>query len=347
MQFETQIRGVVNDAPDVARIMKQVLIALLPGIVVSCYFFGWGVLINLMLSVVFAVVLEALMLWVRGRSITVFLTDFSAIVTACLFAMTLPPLVIWWIPLVGLFFAIVVAKHCYGGLGYNPFNPAMVGYAVLIVSFPLAMSQWPASQMVSDGYTFKESLSIVLGTTNADWDGMTQATPLDYVRSGIIVGQPYSSLVSSGASKISLSAWQWIAVAYLVGGLYLLRRKIIRWHIPVSILLSLTTIASVFWLIDDARFASPSFHLVTGAVMIGAFFIATDPVSASITPLGQILYGASIGLFVYIIRTWGGYPDSVAFAVLIMNMAVPMLDYYTKPRVFGHPDWKTRMKKRG
>ena len=347
MQFDTKISGLVNDAPGVSHLMKQVLWALLPAVATLFYFYGWGILINIALSVVFAISLEALMLLLRRRSLSLFLKDYSAVVTACLFALTLPPLLSWWIPLVGLFFSIVIAKHCYGGIGYNPFNPAMIGYAVLIVSFPLAMSQWPTAYTMSGEWiSLTQSLSIVFGISEANWDAITSATPLDAVRSGIIAGQSYTEIVSSSAfGWLSGAAWQWTSLAYLLGGLYLLKQRIITWQIPASILASLAFIALVFWLIDDSQFASPLFHLFSGATMLGAFYIATDPVSASTTPVGQIVYGVSIGSFIYIIRTWGAYPDSVAFAVLIMNMAVPVIDYYTQPRVFGHASAIRRQQK--
>ena len=338
MQFDTEISSLVNDAPGVSHLMKQVLLALVPAVVTLLYFYGWGVLINIALSVVFAVSLEALMLLMRKRPVSLFLNDYSAVVTACLFALTLPPLISWWIPLVGLFFAIVIAKHCYGGIGYNPFNPAMIGYAVLIVSFPLAMSQWSMASTISGEWiSLNQSLSIVFGVSEPNWDAITSATPLDAVRSGLIAGGSYSDIVSSSDfSWFSGAAWQWTSLAYLLGGLFLLKQRVISWQIPGSILASLTMISVVFWIVDDTQFASPAFHLFSGATMLGAFYIATDPVSASTTPLGQIVYGISIGSFIYIIRTWGAYPDSVAFAILIMNMAVPVIDYYTQPRVFGH-----------
>ena len=344
MQFDTQMTGLVNNAPSVASMMKQVLLALIPAIISLFYFFGWGVLINIALSVVFAVVLETLMLLLRKRPVKMFLSDWSAVVTASLFALTLPPLVSWWLPLVGLIFAIIIAKHCYGGLGYNPFNPAMIAYAVLIVSFPLQMSQWPDSHAVSGSWIdLQQSLAIVFLAAEVDWDAITRATPLDVVRSGLITGQSYTQIVSEKNSAGAATApWQWVSLAYLLGGLYLLQRRVINWQIPGSFLISLAAIAFVFWIVDDTKFASPLFHLASGASIMGAFFIATDPVSASTTPLGQIIYGTSIGCFVYIIRTWGAYPDSVAFAVLIMNMAVPLIDYYTQPRVFGHSSLKRR-----
>jgi electron transport complex protein RnfD len=346
MQFETQTSSLVNDAPSVSHLMKQVLIALVPAIVTLFYFYGWGILINLGLSIFFAVSLEVLMLALRKRPITLFVSDLSAIVTACLFALTLPPLISWWIPLLGLFFAIVIAKHCYGGIGYNPFNPAMIGYAVLIVSFPLAMSQWPGAYTITGEWlSLKQSLLLVFGSAEIDWDAITRATPLDAVRSGLVAGKSYGDIVSGAAfGWLSGAAWQWTSLAYLLGGLYLLKQKVITWQIPGSILLALASISFIFWVIDDTLFASPLFHLFSGATMLGAFYIATDPVSASTTPIGQVVYGVSIGGFIYIIRTWGGYPDSVAFAVLIMNMAVPVIDYYTQPRVFGHSSINRRNK---
>lgn len=344
MRFDTQITGLVNNAPSVSSLMKQVILALLPAIICLFYFYGWGVLINLALSIVFALSLEVLMLLLRKRPVKMFLSDWSAVVTACLFALTLPPLVSWWLPLVGLIFAIVIAKHCYGGLGYNLFNPAMVAYAVLIVSFPLQMSQWPDSHVIlGDWINLPQSLAIVFSAAEVDWDAITRATPLDVVRSGLITGQSYPQIVSDITFVgIADAPWYWISLAYLIGGLYLLQQRVISWQIPGSILISLAAVASVFWFVDDARFASPLFHLVSGATMIGTFFIATDPISASTTPLGQLVYGTSIGCFIYIIRTWGAYPDSVAFAVLIMNMAVPLIDHYTKPKVFGHSSFQRR-----
>ncbi|RVU86366.1 RnfABCDGE type electron transport complex subunit D [Leucothrix sargassi] len=339
MQFDTKTAGLVNDAPDISQLMKQVLIGLALGIITLFLFYGWGVLINLVLAIAFALALEAVSLKVRKRPIKPFLSDWSAVVTACLFALTLPPLISWWIILVGLFFAIVVAKHLYGGIGYNPFNPAMIAYAVLIVSFPLQMSQWPGSFAITGEWIgLGESLGIVFGSVSADWDSITRATPLDIVRSGLIAGEAYSDIVLEKDFSFILfdHPMAIVSLAYLLGGIYLIKQKVISWRIPVSMLLGLALSALLMWMVDSDSYASPMFHLLSGAAMLGAFFIATDPISASTTPTGQLIYGASIGFFVYVIRTWGVYPDAVAFAVLIMNMAVPMIDYYTQPKVFGH-----------
>ena len=342
MQFKTDKTPLTNNNANVAGVMRQVLYALVPGVAVMSYFYGWGVLINIVFSILIALLFEVTSLWLRKRPITVFLNDYSATVTACLFALTIPPLAPWWIIVVGLFFAIVIAKHLYGGLGYNPFNPAMVGFAVLIVSFPLEMSQWIRPQF-SDGNlpTLMESLRIVFGglseVFNTDqWDSITMATPLDDVKTELRSGVYFSEIIQTGDyGLVSGKAWEWVSIAFLLGGLWLLYKRVIHWRIPVSLLLTLAALAFIVDLIEPDMHQSALFHVFSGATMLGAFFIATDPVSACTTPRGQLIYGACIGIFVYIIRTWGNYPDAIAFSVLIMNMSVPMIDYFTQPRVFG------------
>ena len=340
MKFKTETSPFFNSSENINGVMLQVLLALIPGSLVMIYFFGWGILFNIILSIMFAVVLEAIALKVRKRPILPFLGDLSAIVTAWLFALTLPPLMPWWIVFVGIFFAIIVAKHLYGGIGYNPFNPAMVGFAVLIVSFPFEMSQWiqPESFMAQK-YEFLESLQLIFSHLQTpNWDAITMATPLDEIKTGLRAGLDYNMLTQKSLylQQASQNTWLWSSLAYAAGGFYLLYKKVIQWQIPVALLATLGLISAAFYLFSPAEFASPVFHLFSGASVLGAFFIATDPVSASTTPLGKIIYGASIGFFIYVIRVWGNYPDAVAFSVLIMNMAVPMIDYYTQPRVLGH-----------
>lgn len=341
MQFKTD-KSPLGGESNVASVMRQVLYALVPGIAVMAYFYGWGILINIVLSIMIALTFEVASLWLRKRPIKVFLADYSAIVTACLFALSLPPLAPWWIVVVGLFFAIVIAKHLYGGLGYNPFNPAMVGFAVLIISFPLEMSQWIRPQF-SDGHlpTLLESLTVVFSGLSevfntAQWDAMTMATPLDDVKTELRSGVYFSEILQTGDyGLVSGRAWEWISIAFLLGGLWLLFKGVINWRIPTSLLLALAAIAFVVSWIEPDMHQTSLFHVFSGATMLGAFFIATDPVSACTTPRGQLIYGASIGFFIYIIRTWGNYPDAIAFSVLIMNMSVPMIDYFTQTRVFG------------
>ena len=342
MEFETDSSPFTGSTSNIASIMRQVLYALIPGIAVMFFFYGWGVLINIILAIVIALSFEIISLWLRKRPIKPFLSDYSAVVTACLFALTIPPLAPWWILMVGLFFAIVIAKHLYGGLGYNPFNPAMIGFAVLIVSFPLQMTQWIQPHFM-DGYlpSLLESLHIVFNGFevfyNLDqWDAMTMATPLDDVKIELKAGHYFSEIMQTRPyGLVSGKAWEWISLSYLIGGLWLLYKGIINWRIPVSLLFALAMTATIFGWIEPDTHPSSLFHLFSGATMLGAFFIATDPVSASTTPRGQLFYGASIGFFIYVIRTWGNYPDAVAFSVLIMNMSVPMIDYFTQPRVFG------------
>lgn len=336
MKFKTKTSPFYNSTSNINGVMLQVLYALMPGTVVMCVFFGWGILFNIVLAIIFALALEAIALKIRKRPVMPFLTDLSAITAAWLFALTLPPLMPWWIVFVGIFFAIIVAKQLYGGIGYNPFNPAMVGYAVLIVSFPFEMSQWinPNNDLVS----LSDSFKFVFGGAIPEWDAITMATPLDEVKTGLRAGNEYASIVTQSdyLRNAAQNTWLWTSLAFALGGSWLLYKKIIHWQIPAALLGSLALISSLFYLFSAENFASPLFHIISGASVLGAFFIATDPVSASTTPMGKIIYGACIGVLIYIIRTWGNYPDAIAFAVLIMNMAVPLIDYYTQPRVLGH-----------
>ncbi len=336
MKFKTKTSPFYNSNSNINGVMLQVLYALMPGTVVMCVFFGWGILFNIVLAIVFALVLEAIALKIRKRPVMPFLTDLSAVTAAWLFALTLSPLVPWWIVFVGIFFAIIVAKQLYGGIGYNPFNPAMVGYAVLIVSFPFEMSQWINPN--NDLFGFVDSFKYVFTGATPEWDAITMATPLDEVKTGLRAGADYSTIVAQSAylKSVSQNTWLWSSLAFAIGGAWLLYKKIIHWQIPAALLGSLALISSIFYLVSPTSFGSPLFHIISGASVIGAFFIATDPVSASTTPMGKIIYGACIGILIYIIRTWGNYPDAIAFGVLIMNMAVPLIDYYTQPRVLGH-----------
>ncbi len=339
MKFKTNTSPFFSSNSNVSTVMLQVLLALIPGTLVMFYIYGWGILINVVLAIIFAVSLEAIALIIRKRPVLPFLYDLSAIVTAWLLALALPPLIPWWILLVGIFFAIIIAKHLYGGLGYNPFNPAMIGFAVLIVSFPFEMSQWIENATLGSKLPgFIESLYTTLGiTAQPDWDAITRATPLDAVKTGLRAGTTsYTEIAQQQDFNSVLRSWIYISLAFAAGGFWMLYKKIIHWQIPVALIATLALFSGVMYLYSPETYGSPLLHVFSGATMLGAFFIATDPVSASTTPIGKIIYGASIGFFIYIIRVWGNYPDSIAFAVLIMNMAVPLIDYYTQPRVYGH-----------
>jgi electron transport complex protein RnfD len=320
--------------------MGAVLLALLPGTAAATWYFGWGVLINITLAVLFAVVLEAAMLALRGRPIKPFLTDGSAVLTAWLFALALPPLTEWWVTFIGIVFAIVIAKQLYGGLGHNPFNPAMIGYVVVLVSFPREMTLWlPPEMLAETRFDFFQALTVVFtGSLPAglSWDAITMATPLDLMKTELSLNRTIEEIRQSPLfGDFSGRGWEWIANWYALGGFWLLYRRIIAWQIPLAMLGSLFAIATLFYWMDPDAHAGPLFHLFSGGAIIGAFFIATDPVSAATTPRGRLIYGAGIGVLTYLIRTWGGYPDGIAFGVLLMNMAAPAIDHYTRPRVFG------------
>ncbi len=340
MEFTTDNLSNQIDNHKIAAEMRQVLYALLPGILMMIWFFGWGALSNIILTISFALGFEALMLKLRQRPVLPFLSDYSAIVTATLLALTMPAYAPWWLLLVAAFFAIVIAKHLYGGLGYNPFNPAMVGYAVVLISFPVDMVNWftpTAFNMGQIGLSDTFALVFKGAAILPEWDAMTMATPLDTLKTGLRMDTPISEISQSPTfGWLAGKGWEWISLGYLVGGAWLIYRKIISWHIPTAFLATLMLISGVFWLIDASFYSPPLLHLLAGGTMLGAFFIATDPITASTTPQGKLIYAALIGFFVYAIRVWGSaYPDGVAFSVLIMNMAVPLIDYYTQPRTFG------------
>jgi electron transport complex protein RnfD len=340
MQFAAPSSPHLHNDNGVQRVMAQVLLALLPGIGVMWWLFGWGVIINLAIATTTAVTCEWLFLRARGRNPGPAISDLSAVLTAWLLAVALPPLLPWWQTVIGTAFAIVIAKQLFGGLGYNPFNPAMAGYVLLLISFPASMTRWLPPEMLADySMTLGDSLRAVFASLPPEgqtWDAITSATPLDSMRNELDQNRMISEIRHSPLwGDFGGRGWEWIGNAFLLGGLFLLWRRVITWRIPLSMLGSLLLVAGIFWMIDPETHPLPAFHLFSGAAIIGAFFIATDPVSASTTPRGQLIYGASIGLLVFVIRTWGGYPDAVAFAVLLMNMAAPMIDHYTQPAVFG------------
>jgi electron transport complex protein RnfD len=324
----------------VTRIMGRVILALLPGLALYAWAFGPAVLIQAGLAVLVAVIAEAVLLRVRGRPLKPFLSDLSAVLTGLLLALAIPPLVPWWLTVIGVLFAIIIAKHLYGGLGYNPFNPAMVGFVVMLISFPLEMTRWPAALgLAGTAPDFAEAARwIFTGVlpTGQDIDALSGATPLDSVKTGLALGRDYATLVISPVfGKFGGAGWEWVQAGFLAGGLYLLATRTIAWQIPAGLVAGLLLPALVAWLVAPGSQPLPWFHLVNGATVLGAFFIATDPVTASTTARGRLLFGAGIGLLTWVIRTYGGYPDAIAFAVLLMNMAAPLLDQVTRPTAFG------------
>ena len=331
----------ISDAPSVSAIMLKVLLALLPGIIAYVWVFGGGILVTLFLATATALVAEAAMLKIRKRPIQPFLTDYSAVTTAWLLALAIPPLSPWWLIVVGTLFAIVIAKHLYGGLGYNPFNPAMIGYAVLLISFPALMTKWPAAlQLAQIKLGFIDQLQFIFSGTlppQVMLDAVTSATPLDYLKTQLTLKHDVTSISQAPIfGALGGKGGEYVTGAYLLGGLYLWQQKIITWHLPAAFLAALAAISGVFWLADSAHYASPTFHLFSGASMLCAFFIITDPVSGPTTPKGKLWFAAGVAIITYLIRVYGGYPDGVAFAVIFMNICVPLIDAHTQPRVFGH-----------
>lgn len=324
---------------NISRMMLAVMFALIPGTLVYIHFFGWGVVINISAAVVTAIICEVTILKIRHRPIKPFIYDGTAVLTAILLALALPTLTPWWLAALGAAFAIIIAKHLYGGMGYNPFNPAMVGYAMLLIAFPKEMTAWIPAE--THGLTFWDTLNYSLFETlpkGVNYDALTMATPLDSIKTQLSLGYTLDEIHQSKASlfgNIAGYGWEWINIMFLIGGVILISIKVINWHIPVAMLGALAFMAMIFNFSDAGSFSPVSFHLFGGAAMLGAFFIATDPVTAAASNKGRLIYGAGIGVLIYIIRTWGGYPDAIAFSVLLMNMAVPMIDYYTKPPVFG------------
>jgi len=318
-------------------LMLKVLVALLPGIAAYVWFFGAAILVQIAIASLTALAAEAALLRLRNKPVLPQLTDGSALVTAWLIALTFPPLAPWWLTVMGVLIAIVIVKHLYGGLGQNPFNPAMVAFCAMIVAYPLLMSQWPRA-----GYTeFWPMLQAIFGS-DREIDAIVMATPLEALRTVLrstehidtITGILGSDQVTFG--NVGGRGWEWVAAGYLLGGLWLVQQRVITWHVPVAFLVTLGCLASVFHLAMPERFVGADFHLFTGGAMLGAFFIATDPVSGSTTPLGKLIFAAGAAMLTWVIRNFGAYPDGMAFAILIMNLFVPLIDKLTQPRVFGH-----------
>jgi electron transport complex protein RnfD len=327
----------------VRRVMAEVLVALVPATVAYVWYFGPGLLLNMAVAIVIALAAEAAVLAVRGRSVVSGVQDLTAVLTAVLLAFALPPLTPWWITAIGAVFAIVFAKQLYGGLGYNPFNPAMAGYVVLLISFPADLTHWlpPAGLgLAPDRPDVVASLTYLFSghlPLDMSWDTVGGATPLDEVKTQLGLARTVDEIRSTALyGDFGARGWEWVNNYIALGGIWLIYRRVIRWQIPVAVLLGIIVPATLFYLVEPGSYPPPAFHVFSGAAMLGAFFIATDPVSAATTDRGRLIYGAGIGIITYVIRTWGGYPDGLAFAVLLMNMAVPAIDRYTAPRVYGH-----------
>ncbi|MEE4659269.1 MAG: electron transport complex subunit RsxD [Halieaceae bacterium] len=320
-----------------SKVMQTVLLATLPGVVALTWFFGFGSLVNIAVACVTALAMEALALRLRKRPVAFYLRDCSALVTATLLAIALPPYSPWWLLVVGTSFSIIVAKQLYGGLGYNPFNPAMVGYVVLLISFPVEMTTWAAPRGINGSGVPGLLEALRHCFTPGAIDAVTMATPLDLMKQNTGLLEQTLRAENPQFGRWAGVGWEWVNLGFLAGGAWMLYRRIFTWHAPVAMLAGLTLMATLFY--DggsSASTGSPLFHLLSGGTMFGAFFIITDPVSSAVSNRGRLIFGAAIGVLIFLIRSFGNYPDAVAFAVLIMNFAAPLIDHYTQPGTYGH-----------
>lgn len=334
----------LKQSPSVGRIMAIVMAALAPATLFGLFEFGWPAVNLFAVTIAAAVLSEAASLLVMGKPVRPALTDGSAVLSGWLLAMTLPPWAPWWIGVIGSVFAIVLGKQLFGGLGQNLFNPAMVARVVLLISFPLQMTHFVAPHPLVGGGAvgFLDGLAITFGYGAAQVDAVSSASVLGHLKTelgrGIAWGDAFQAAfnlkdVALGTKPGSLGETS--APLLLLGGALLLGTRIITWHIPAAMLGAIAVLAALFNALDPAHYPDMWVHLLSGATLLGAFFIATDLVTSPVSPLGKIVFGAGCGTLVYIIRTWAGYPEGVAFAVLLMNAATPLIDRYLKPRVYG------------
>jgi len=334
--------------------MLTVMIALIPATMVSVYLYGWLAVFLLTLCISASLVTEFLCLrWMKKDTARVW--DGSAALTGLLLALVLPAAVPWWMALFGSVMAILLGKQLYGGLGYNLFNPALAARIILLISFPLHMTSWLIPMHAGATlpmYDFVTSLQFFFFGPEAvkqTWDAVTMATPLGYLKTelgqGLTVAEALSnynySTLHAFIGREAGSMGEGSALALLMGGIWLMARHTISWHIPVSYLLTVAVLAWVFNLINPEVYAAPMFHLLSGGLMLCAFFMATDPVSSPSSGIGKLVFGIGCGLLTWVIRTFGNYPEGAMFAVLLMNCAVPLIDYYIRPRVYGHQRRKT------
>lgn len=309
------------------KVMQTVILACLPGIFMLTWFFGPGILLNILLATSTACLTEALIFRLRKRPLSG-LKDQSALLTGLLLGICLPATAPWWIPVIGAAFAIACAKQLFGGLGQNPFNPAMAAYAFLLISFPVPMSIWPLPASSMTGVEWMNSLQGV--------DALTGATALDAWRNkGLLMADEFWQQTDLRQNQV-LQAWAWIAASWILGGIFLIQQRIISWQIPLTFIATLFLFGGFVWGIDPSHYAPPWLHLAAGSAMFAAFFILTDPVSCATSKKGKIFFAIGVGILVICIRSWGSYPDGVAFSVLLMNFAAPALDYFTRPKPYGH-----------
>lgn len=339
--FNTQSAPHIPNKNTVARVMLLVIFALIPAILAHLYFFGTGIFIQITLSIVFALIFESISLKLLNKPIVLFLKDYSAVVTAILFALCISPVAPWWISLIGMFFAIVVGKHLFGGLGQNIFNPAMLGFAIVLISFPQSMSVWlPPHDISHYTMSFIENIMAIFTDSFPEtiaFDTLTQATPLDSIKTGISQELSISEITNSALfGDFGGLGWEWIASFYLLGGIFLIYKKIITWRIPLTILLTTVVFSLPFNLYNADHFIGPIQHVFSGGLMLAAFFIATDPTTGCSSHKGQIIFAVGVAIMTVLVREFGNFPDGVVFGILMMNLSAPLIDRLTIPQAFGH-----------
>lgn len=317
----------VHGSESTRKIMLDVIIALAPSMLVAVYFFGLSAIQLLLVSVLVCVGLEYLIQkYMLRRQPTV--SDLSAVVTGVLLALNLPPSAPWWVAVIGGVVAIGITKMTFGGLGHNIFNPALVGRVFLLVSFPVIMTDWTVPESI-----FRPEVDAVSG-----------ATPLAMIKEGLAQGQTVDQILAANPdlsygqmlfARAGGSAGEASALALILGFIYLLVRKVIRPHIPVTIILTVAVMSGIFWLINPEQYTDPLFNILTGGLLLGSIFMATDYVTSPMAPKGMVIYGIGIGVLTVLIRYFGSYPEGVSFAILIMNSIVPLLNKYIKPARFG------------
>jgi electron transport complex protein RnfD len=324
-----------HGAHTVAWIMRQVVLALVPAVAVYVWLFGFGVGVQLGLAIATAIACEIAALWMRGLAWRGALADGSVIVLACLLALALPPYAPWPIVVIGTAVAVLLGKHAFGGLGHNVFNPAMVGYVFILLCFPLALSVWPEAARLTNYPGPFDSLAVVLWQAPV-LDGVSGATVLDHVKTEAALMRMMSEIESDRVfGLVAGPGWEWINAAYLLGGIWLLWRRVITWRLPAGFVAGLAFAALAAHIADPELHRGAMFHLFAGGAMLAAFFIVTDPVSSATTPRGMLIFGAGVGVLTLVIREWGPYPDGVAFAVVTMNALSPLIDRLTQPRLYG------------
>ncbi|MDQ6982391.1 MAG: RnfABCDGE type electron transport complex subunit D [Mariprofundus sp.] len=343
--------------------MFTVILALLPASLFSVYLFGWLSVLMIVICMVTALLTEAACLKLMQRPLSALL-DNSAALTGLFLALTLPAATPWWMAVVGSIFAIVLGKQVYGGLGHNIFNPALSARVILLISFPLNMTTWIIPMSIHMGaatpvvnlYDFSQCLTLFFAGVDAlpvvlqqGLDAISMASPLGQVKTEATMGVPVGDALAAYHYNVldaflgfeAGSIGETSALALLIGGIFLLARHSITWHIPFAFLGTVALLSAIFSSIAPDQFTPPMFHLFSGGLMLCAFFMATDPVSSPVTPNGQIVFGIGCGIITWSIRSFGGYPEGAMFSVLLMNCAVPLIDHYSRPRVYGHEKEKS------